>query len=218
MQSSSRFTPRFVFASKGGEGGRRGGARFSDMFCKWVHSEDVSCVEKKKKKTKYYISAHSLISCHSVCSISLFVANFFQCWSCDVLLFDWVSNGQLGQEASGRKDLNISHTNSLWTIMLKCCEVQKHDPDQGLMKASSGRKSVIYIAMNWNRNQKAYNPFVLFTFAHKYTQNTLHTNTDTKPALLFAVLRFICKEEKNSRTLLYYYIFYFKSCLKIRFW
>lgn len=70
-----------------GAGGRgcRGGARFSDMFCKWFHSEDVSCVQKREDK-KCYISAHSLISCDFVDSISLFVANFFQCWSCSVTL------------------------------------------------------------------------------------------------------------------------------------
>lgn len=60
--------------------------------------------------------------------------------------------------------------------------------------------------MNWNHNQKAYNPYVLFTFAHKHTHNTLHTNTDTEPALLFLYSGSFAREKITVGP--YYYIFF----------
>lgn len=72
---------------RGREGGR-GGAGLVLVICFANESTVKMChVLKKRKNKKYYISAHSLISCHSVYSISCLVCYilFLQCWSCGVI-------------------------------------------------------------------------------------------------------------------------------------
>lgn len=57
-----------------------------------------------------------------------------------------------------------------------------------------------------NDNQKAYNPYVLFTFLLTYTHAHMHTNTDTNPHCFSCTQVHLQRKKKTVGPLFFFFL------------